>query len=153
MTRRHTLFAVLAVSLISLVGCLETEEYGGSGSGGGAAFMTSYDGPHAYVDVTGQNFKDVVLNSDKPVMVDFWATWCGPCKAIAPSVAYLSNEYEGKVVIAKIDVDQAQDIASQYGISAIPTLVFFKDGQEVNRFNPTSMGQIEDALAKLTSGN
>ena len=82
--------------------------------------------------VTDSNFKDI-LAAGKPVMVDFWATWCGPCRAIAPVVEELASEYEGRAVIAKCNVDECQTVPFQYGIRNIPTLLFFKDGQLLDR--------------------
>ena len=84
------------------------------------------------ITVTDTNFSDI-LATDKLVMVDFWATWCGPCRAIAPVVEELANEYEGRAAIAKCNVDECQDIPMQYGIRNIPTLLFFKNGQLVDR--------------------
>ena len=77
-------------------------------------------------------FEKAVLQSDTPVLVDFWANWCGPCKAIAPVLDELSSEFEGKARIVKIDVDQNPNLAAQYGIRSIPTLFMFKNGEKVD---------------------
>lgn len=82
---------------------------------------------------TTENFTQEVLNSDKPVMVDFYADWCGPCKMLSPVVESLEPAYEGKVKIGKINVDENPDIASQYGVMSIPTLIFFKGGKVVDQ--------------------
>ena len=90
--------------------------------------------------INDSNFAEV-LASGKPVMVDFWATWCGPCRAMAPVVDELAAEYEGRVVIAKCDVDEAEVFPTQFGIRNIPTFLFFKNGQMVDRMvgaNPKS---------------
>lgn len=80
-----------------------------------------------------QNFADSVLKSNKPVMVDFWATWCGPCVMAGPVVDELADEYKDKVVVGKLDVDANQATAQQYGVQSIPTVILFKDGKEVAR--------------------
>ena len=82
---------------------------------------------------TDQNFNDMVLKSDKPVMVDFWATWCGPCVMAGPVVDALADDYKGKIVIGKLDVDQNQETAGKYGVQSIPTVILFKDGKEIGR--------------------
>jgi thioredoxin 1 len=85
------------------------------------------------VSFSTSNFQEVVLNSDKPVLVDFWAEWCGPCKMIGPLIEELATEYDGKAVIGKLNVDENPDIAATYGIRSIPTLLVFKGGEIVDR--------------------
>ena len=85
------------------------------------------------LEVTDLNFKDEVLNSSVPVMVDFWAEWCGPCKMIAPAVAELAKEYEGRVKVTKLDVDTNYQTAGAFDVRSIPTLLFFKNGQVVDK--------------------
>ena len=80
-------------------------------------------------EVSDSSFENDVLKSGKPVLVDFWAEWCGPCKMVAPILDELASEYEGKVKIGKVNIDDHQDLATEYGIRAIPTLLLFKDGQ------------------------
>ena len=81
------------------------------------------------IALTDDNFSDEVLNAELPVLVDFWATWCGPCRMIAPIVEELSSEYEGKAKVCKLDVDAAQKTAAEFGIRSIPTLLIFKEGK------------------------
>jgi len=81
------------------------------------------------IEITDSNFKEEVLGSDLPVLVDFWATWCGPCKIISPIIEELAKEYNGKFKIGKLNVDENPKIATQYGIMSIPTLIFFKNGK------------------------
>ena len=87
----------------------------------------------AEVILSNDNFKAEVLDAKGLVLVDFWATWCGPCKMLAPTVSEIADEYEGKVKVFKLDVDQAMDIAMSYGVASIPTLILFKDGEIVKK--------------------
>ncbi len=86
-----------------------------------------------YVTLTDGNFETEVLNSDQPVLVDFWATWCGPCRMIAPVIEELAGEFEGRAKVGKMDVDHNQRFPYQYGVRSIPTLLIFKDGQVVDQ--------------------
>jgi thioredoxin 1 len=85
-----------------------------------------------YVTLTEENFKEIV-ESGKPVMVDFWAEWCGPCRIIAPSVEELAESYEGRATIAKLNVDEQGNLAAQFGIRSIPTVLFFQNGEVVDQ--------------------
>jgi len=85
------------------------------------------------VEITDANFDDTVLKSDKPVLVDFWAVWCGPCRIIGPIVEEIASEYDGRALIGKLDVDSNRDTAVRYGIQAIPTLLLVKNGEIADR--------------------
>ncbi len=85
------------------------------------------------IEVSESTWDDEVINSELPVMVDFWAEWCGPCKQIAPAIHDLALEYDGKLNVAKVDVDSAPNIAMKYRVSSIPALIFFKGGQPVDQ--------------------
>jgi thioredoxin 1 len=85
------------------------------------------------VEITDTNFQNEVLKSDKPVLLDFWAEWCGPCKMIAPVMEELANEYDGKLKVGKVDVDANQQTSMQYGVRSIPTLLIFKGGKVVDQ--------------------
>ncbi|MBP7509053.1 MAG: thioredoxin [Prolixibacteraceae bacterium] len=85
------------------------------------------------VEVNDANFEEVVLQSNVPVLIDFWAEWCGPCRIVGPLIEELSVEYEGKAILAKMDVDSNPVVPSQYGIRNIPTILFFKNGEVVDK--------------------
>ena len=85
------------------------------------------------LEITDATFDKIVLQSDKPVLVDFWAAWCGPCRMVGPIIDELSKEYDGKAVVGKVDVDNNQEFAAKYGVRNIPTVLLFKNGELVDR--------------------
>ena len=95
------------------------------------------------------NFKEEVLNSDKPVLIDFWAVWCGPCKLLGPTIDELHKELEGKVKVGKVNVDENQNLAAQFGVMSIPTVIIMKGGKVVEQFiGMQPKGVYIDALNK-----
>ncbi len=100
--------------------------------------------------LTGEEFDSVVLKSEIPAVVDFWAEWCAPCHVIAPSVATLAGEFEGRALVTKLDADEYPEILSRYGILGIPTVIYFKGGREVDRVvGVTAYGALKSKLARL----
>ena len=85
------------------------------------------------LEITDQTFEETVLKSDKPVLVDFWAAWCGPCRMVGPIIEEISKDYEVKAVVGKVDVDANQEFAAKFGVRNIPTVLVFKDGEIVDR--------------------
>lgn len=101
------------------------------------------------VKITSENFEEL-KNGSTPLLVDFWATWCGPCRMIAPYVSQLAEEYDGKIVVGKCDVEECDDIAMELGIRNIPTLLFFKGGQQVDKMvGAATKAKIEDKIKAL----
>ena len=85
------------------------------------------------LEITDANFEELVLNADKPVLVDFWAEWCGPCRMVGPVVEVLATEYEGKAIVGKVNVDENPGISAKFGIRSIPTILFMKGGEVVDK--------------------
>ena len=85
------------------------------------------------LEITDATFEETVLNSDKPVLVDFWAAWCGPCRMVGPIIEEISSEYNGKALVGKVDVDANQEFAAKYGVRNIPTVLVFQSGEVVGR--------------------
>lgn len=104
----------------------------------------------AEINVNTNEFKDEVLASDIPVLVDFWATWCGPCRMIAPFVGKIAEQYEGRLKVCKVNVDEEPELARAYGIMSIPTLLFFKNGEAVGKsVGFRSKNELEDLVEGL----
>ena len=101
------------------------------------------------VTITNENFS-TLKNGDLPLVVDFWATWCGPCRMVSPIISELAEVYEGKVVVAKCDVEENEDLTAEYGIRNIPTILFFKGGDVVNKLvGAQSKAKIDEAIQQL----
>jgi thioredoxin 1 len=120
-----------------------------------AALETATDGGYQVagkaIEITDESFESAVLQADKPVLIDFWAVWCGPCRMVAPVVEELAGELEDKLTVGKLDVDNNREVATRYGIQSIPTLMLFKGGEMVERIigavdKRTLMGRIESFL-------
>ncbi len=158
-------FAVLlGVSALAILsGCVDSEVVSSTGTEVGEEIGVTDEtsesdgetehGGHHYVEVDNSNFEEIVLNSDKPVLVDFWAPWCGPCLAIGPTIEELAKEYEGKAVVAKINVDEASELAQKYEITSIPNLLYFYKGERVDGLiGAGDKSEIEAKLAALLPG-
>ena len=102
----------------------------------------------AVLELTDDNFDSEVLQSDQPVLVDFWAEWCMPCRMLAPTIEELADDFQGKVKVGKLDTDANRDVSVKYGISAIPTVILFKGGEVVRKFVGVTPKQ--DLAAELT---
>jgi len=103
----------------------------------------------AIIEISDSNFESEVVNSDVPVLVDFWAPWCGPCRAIAPMVEEISSSYEGKIKVGKMNVDENQSTTMKFGIRSIPTLIMFKGGEAVDQIiGAVPKGEIEKVVQK-----
>lgn len=101
------------------------------------------------VQITNENF-EALKGGELPLVVDFWATWCGPCRAIAPTVEELAKEYDGKIVVGKCDVEECDEVAAEFGIRNIPTILFFKDGQVVDKtVGAVSKAKLEEKIKAL----
>lgn len=105
-----------------------------------------------HVTLTTDNFETEVLRSDRPVLVDFWAAWCGPCRVVGPIVEDLAAEFEGEAKVAKLDVDEHPEVAARYGVTSIPTLLFFRGGEVIDRLvGVTPRDVLADKLQELAA--
>lgn len=119
-------------------------------SSGSARMPAEVSGPHASLQIGSvEQFEQQVLNADKPVLVDFYADWCGPCRQLAPTIEELARNYDGRAIAAKVNVDRLPELAGRYGISGIPAVVFFEKGREVQRLIG---GQPKSAYANVLDG-
>jgi len=138
----QTFVVALALGLISS-GCTKSEESPPSSHVPGETVLT----------LTAENFQAEVLASLQPVLVDFWAAWCGPCKVIAPVVAELATEFKGSAKVGKVDVDAQTELAQKYNITAIPALMIFKGGKVVQQFvGVREKSELKSALSKFANG-
>ena len=102
------------------------------------------------LEINDENFEEIVLKSNQPVLVDFWAAWCGPCRMVGPIIDEISNDYDGKAVVGKVDIDSNQQYAAQFGVRNIPTVLVFKDGELVDRkVGVSSKNDYAEAIDKL----
>ena len=141
---RTAIFSALGFAILCLGGGCDTRDSAANHAADAKNVLT----------LSKENFQTEVLSSPQPVLVDFWATWCGPCKMVAPTVAELATEFEGKAKVGKVDVDAQTELAKQYNISAIPALMIFKDGKVVEQFvGVRSKGELKAALDKVVAGS
>ena len=105
------------------------------------------------LELTDENFEQEVLQSDKPVMVDFWAEWCAPCRMLAPTIDELAGEYADRLKVGKVNTDSSSDIAMQFGISAIPTVILFRDGEAVKKLvGMKTKRDLKSAIEEVLAG-
>ncbi len=135
MKTKSSLLSIVTLVTATLVGCNPPDQ-------------TSKDSK--MVVITKENFREVVLNSDKPVLVDFWADWCPPCRALMPTMEKLAEKHEGKIVMGKVDIDSQEELAREYNVHTIPRLIYFKNGEKVIDKGGTSKSEIEREIASLT---
>jgi thioredoxin 1 len=149
-SKRHHLTCSKTVRKIkrrNIMGLLKRLIGGGQPEHSGEAGKTPLVEPR---HVTGEEFDELIRTSEVPVVVDFWAEWCGPCHMIAPSVATMANEFDGRAVVAKMNADDYPEILGHYGIMGIPTLIYFQGGQEVDRVvGVTTFGILKGKLERL----
>jgi thioredoxin 1 len=125
---KRSIYGVLLLALVA-IGCNDAGQSPTDNTG--QPTSTSTDATHHAIAVDDATFSDTVLASEQPILVDFWAPWCGPCQELTPIVEQIAAEYEGRVTVVKVNVDDAPKVMAQYDVTAIPTLVFLQDGEVV----------------------
>ncbi|MFZ5831477.1 MAG: thioredoxin [Planctomycetota bacterium] len=140
---RHV-FGIAIATMLLVAGCEQSAPVAPTASPEGPVSSTA---GHAYVELDEARFEEVVLQSDKPVLVDFYATWCPPCNAVAPIVENLAAQYAGRVVVAKVNVDNNQGLAQQYKVQSIPTFALFKGGRLLDqKVGGLSAGELDQFI-------